>query len=88
VRGLRHKLQEISTAASIAAQALDACACDWLAPELGRMLGALDGIAERLTAVCDRLSAGIDPQRGGPPPNENQAHSACGQASEELPARS
>jgi hypothetical protein len=58
---VRHKLQEIGTAASIAAQALDGCSCDWLAPELG-MLGALDAVAERLTAICDRLSAGIDPQ--------------------------
>jgi hypothetical protein len=30
------------------------------------MLGALDAVAEHLTAVCDRLSAGIDPQGGRP----------------------
>jgi hypothetical protein len=46
VRALHHKLQEIATSASIAAQALEGCACDWLAPELGRLLGALDGVAE------------------------------------------
>jgi hypothetical protein len=64
VRALCHKLQEISTSASIAAQALDGCACDWLAPELGRLLGRLDAVAEGLADVCDRLSDGKDPQAG------------------------
>jgi hypothetical protein len=63
VRALRHKLEEISTSASIAAQALEGCACDWLPAELGRLLGRLDAVAEGLADVCDRLSAGIDPQR-------------------------
>jgi hypothetical protein len=61
---IRHRLQEIATTASTAAEALDASACDFLPPELARLAGALDGIAERLDAVCERLAAGVDPQGG------------------------
>jgi hypothetical protein len=39
-------------------------ACDWLPAELGRLLGRLDAVVEGLADVCDRLSAGIDPQDG------------------------
>jgi hypothetical protein len=35
---------------------------DFLAPEAARLLGALDGVAERLADICERLSAGVDPQ--------------------------
>jgi hypothetical protein len=63
---VRQRLQEIATTATTAAEALDTCACDWLAPELGRLLGRLDAVAEGLADVCDRLSAGIDPQVGRP----------------------
>jgi hypothetical protein len=34
---------------------------DYLPPELARLLGALDGIAERLNAVCEKLAVGVDP---------------------------
>jgi hypothetical protein len=59
---VRHRLQEIATTASTAAEALDAGRCDFLAPELSRLLGALDGVAERLEVVCERLAVGVDPQ--------------------------
>jgi hypothetical protein len=59
---VRHRLQEIATAASVAAQALDAGRCDFLPPELSRLLGALDGVRGRLADVCDRLAEGVDPQ--------------------------
>jgi hypothetical protein len=35
---------------------------DFLPPELSRLLGALDGVAERLEVVCERLAVGVDPQ--------------------------
>jgi hypothetical protein len=59
---VRHRLQESAATAATAAEALNACAVDLLSPELGRLAGALDGIAGRLADVCDRLSVGIDPQ--------------------------
>ena len=43
-------------------EALDACFVDFLPPEVARLLGALDGVAERLADICERLAAGVDPQ--------------------------
>jgi hypothetical protein len=37
-------------------------AVDFLPPEVARLLGALDGVSERLGDVCERLAAGVDPQ--------------------------
>jgi hypothetical protein len=59
---LRRRLHEIAATASTAAEALDACGVDFLPGELARLLGALDGVAERLADVCERLAAGVDPQ--------------------------
>jgi hypothetical protein len=59
---IRERLQEIAASASIAAQALDAGRLDFLPPELSRLLGALDGVRDRLADVCDRLAEGVDPQ--------------------------
>jgi hypothetical protein len=59
---LRQRLQEIAATATTAAEALDAGSVDFLAPEVARLLGALDGVAERLADICDRLAAGVDPQ--------------------------
>jgi hypothetical protein len=50
---------------STAAEALDAGSVDFLPPEVARLLGALDGVAERPADICERLGAGVDPQ-GGP----------------------
>ncbi len=61
---VRLRLLEISTAATVAAEALDAARVDFLDGELGRLLGRLDGVAERLVDACDRLAEGIDPQGG------------------------
>jgi hypothetical protein len=35
---------------------------DFLPPEVARLLGALDGVSERLADICERLAAGMDPQ--------------------------
>jgi hypothetical protein len=43
----------------------DSGGVDFLPPEVARLLGALDGVAERLADICERLAAGVDPQ-GGP----------------------
>jgi hypothetical protein len=62
---IRHRLQEIATAATTAAEALDGAAVDYLDPEVLRLLWQLDHIEARLAKVCDRLSAGVDPQPEG-----------------------
>jgi hypothetical protein len=56
------RLQEIAATASTAAEALDAGRVDFLPPDLGHVLGALDGVAERLEVVCEGLAVGVDPQ--------------------------
>ncbi len=61
---IRHRLQEIAAAALTAAEAVEVCCCDFIEPEaeLGRLLGRLDGVAERLADVCELLAAAVDPQ--------------------------
>jgi hypothetical protein len=49
---LRHRLQEIATSATTAAEALDGCACDFLPPELHRFLVRLDALQANLEAVA------------------------------------
>jgi hypothetical protein len=61
---VRTRLQEISATASLAARALDGAAVDWLPPELDRFAMQLEAVAARLVDVCERLSVGVDPQRG------------------------
>jgi hypothetical protein len=62
---IRHRLQEIATAATTAAEALDGAAVDFLPPELARVLGRLDGVQERLEEACGLLALGVDPQPEG-----------------------
>jgi hypothetical protein len=59
---LRDRFREVAATASTAAEALDACSLDFLAPEVARLLGALDGVSERLADICERLAAGVDSQ--------------------------
>ncbi len=59
---VRQRLQEISTTAATAAEALDGAAVDFLDGELSRLLGRLDELAGRLCDVCEHLAAGVDPQ--------------------------
>jgi hypothetical protein len=62
VTALRDRLREVAATATTAAEALDDGSVDFLAPEVARLLGALDGVAERLVDICERLAAGVDPQ--------------------------
>jgi hypothetical protein len=59
---LRARLHEIAGLASTAAEALDAGRVDFLPPEVARLLGALDGVSERLADIWERLAAGVDPK--------------------------
>jgi hypothetical protein len=59
---LRARLQEIAATATTAAEALDAGSLDFLPGELARLLAGIDGVAERLADICERLAAGVDPQ--------------------------
>jgi hypothetical protein len=62
VADIKARLQEIAAAATTAAEALDAGRVDFLPPELARVLGRLDAVAERLEAACGLLALGVDPQ--------------------------
>jgi hypothetical protein len=58
------RLHHIAATASLAARALDGASVDWLPPELERFAMQLEGVAARLVDVRERLSVGVDPQRG------------------------
>jgi hypothetical protein len=58
------RLHQIAATASLVARALNGAAVDWMPPELDRFAMQLDVVAARLVDVCERLSVGMDPQRG------------------------
>ena len=59
---VRHRLQEIAATATTAAEALSTCEVDYLEPEVVRLLGNLDAVAERLTPVREKLAGGAIPR--------------------------
>jgi hypothetical protein len=60
---VRHRLQEISATAALAAEAIGGAVLDFLPAELERFARQLDAVAGRLEDVCERLAVGVDPQR-------------------------
>jgi hypothetical protein len=61
VASIKQRLLEIATAATTAAEALDAGSVDYLDPEVRRLAGALDVAADRLQELLARLALGVDP---------------------------